>query len=111
VGIAPEDQPHVFEPFYRASSSTMRRANAGSPGAQDVSDGSNGVSSNGTNGADGSGLGLALAHWIVEAHGGDISLMSAPGKGTTFSVTLPLLNQSRTTTPLDNIRRETSNSV
>ncbi len=69
IGIAPEDQPHVFEPFYRATSSTMRRTDASGDGAN--------------------GLGLALAHWIVEAHGGQISLSSAPGKGTTFTVELP----------------------
>jgi signal transduction histidine kinase len=80
VGIAPEDQPHIFEPFYRASSSKMRRA---SP-----------------SGVAGSGLGLALAHWIAEAHGGQISLVSAPGVGTTFTVELPLVPQARPSHPV-----------
>lgn len=84
VGIAPEDQPHVFEPFYRATSSTLRRATA--------------TETKGESSA-GSGLGLALAHWIVEAHHGKISLSSQPGVGTTFTVELPLLTQARATYP------------
>jgi signal transduction histidine kinase len=89
VGIAPEDQPHIFEPFYRASSSAMRRASAS--GVGNVGEMGN-LSE--MDGASGSGLGLALAHWIVEAHGGQISLASAPGKGTTFTVELPLATQA-----------------
>lgn len=84
VGIAPEDQAHVFEPFYRATSSTLRRASA--------------TETKGESSA-GSGLGLALAHWIVEAHRGKISLSSQPGVGTTFTIELPLLAQPRTTYP------------
>lgn len=90
VGIAPEDQPHIFEPFYRASSSAMRRTLAASADGGD-----------GAHESSGSGLGLALAHWIVEAHGGQISLTSAPGNGTTFTVELPLLSQPRSSIPLD----------
>ncbi|MBW3632739.1 MAG: HAMP domain-containing histidine kinase, partial [Chloroflexi bacterium] len=63
-GIAPEHLPHLFQRFYRA-------------------DGARGRSSGGT------GLGLAIAHAICRAHGGEITVMSAPGKGTTFLVTLP----------------------
>ncbi len=69
VGIAEEDLPHVFEPFYRASSEAMRRASGAQKG--------------------GAGLGLALAQWIVEAHDGTISVASAPGAGATFTVDLP----------------------
>jgi two-component system sensor kinase FixL len=38
----------------------------------------------------GSGLGLAISYKIVQAHGGDISAASAPGKGTSFVITLPV---------------------
>jgi len=40
--------------------------------------------------AAGTGLGLALTHKIVEDHGGQITLRSAPGVGTTFRVVLPV---------------------
>jgi signal transduction histidine kinase len=62
-GIPPEDVPHLFERYYRAT--------------------------NGRN-TKGYGLGLAITREIVRAHGGDIWAASEPGKGTTFSFTLPL---------------------
>lgn len=62
-GIAEEHLPHVFERFYRA-------------------DGARGRSSGGT------GLGLAIAQAIAQAHGGEITVSSAPGKGATFLVSL-----------------------
>jgi signal transduction histidine kinase len=86
VGIAPEDQPHVFEPFYRATSSTLRRASTTEAGGAASA---------------GSGLGLALAHWIVEAHRGEIRLTSQPGKGTTFTIELPLVATARPSHPLN----------
>lgn len=61
-GIPPEHLPHVFDRFWQARST--RRA--------------------------GAGLGLAIARGIVEAHGGAIGVESEPGRGTTFSFTLPL---------------------
>jgi two-component system OmpR family sensor kinase len=63
-GIAAEHLPHIFERFYRA-------------------DGARGRSSGGT------GLGLAIAQAICRAHGGEITVTSAPGQGTTFVVTVP----------------------
>src|SRR5439155_645180 len=64
VGIRPEDLPHVFERFYRAPAARSR------PGA---------------------GLGLSIADWIIRAHGGRISVESAPDAGSTFRVWLPAL--------------------
>jgi heavy metal sensor kinase len=68
VGMSPEDARRVFERFFRAE--TPR--------------GSNG---------DGAGLGLSLAHWIVESHHGAIAVESQLGMGTTFTVTLPALSR------------------
>jgi signal transduction histidine kinase len=62
-GIAGEDLPHIFDRFYRADRS---RPDTGE-----------------------SGLGLAIARSIVEAHGGRIAAESTPGTGTTFTITLP----------------------
>ncbi|WP_249998588.1 cell wall metabolism sensor histidine kinase WalK [Actinoplanes sp. M2I2] len=64
VGIAPDDLDRVFDRFWRADSSRTRATG-------------------------GSGLGLPIARQIAEAHGGDISVISTPGEGTTFTVTLP----------------------
>ncbi len=65
-GIPPEDLPHVFERFYRAQRSRTRRG----PG--------------------GFGLGLAIVQWIVDAHGGWVTVQSRVGQGSTFTLHLPL---------------------
>ena len=65
IGIAAGDLPQVFDRFWRADKVRTRAEG-------------------------GSGLGLAIARWIVERHGGDISVSSQPGEGSTFTVTLPL---------------------
>jgi signal transduction histidine kinase len=64
VGIAPEEQKKIFEKFYRVSTGLVH----------DVK---------------GSGLGLALVKHIVEAHRGVVTVESAPGRGSTFTVSLP----------------------
>ena len=70
IGIAPEDQTEIFDEFAR-----VRRGEAvGRPG---------------------SGLGLAIVRRIVEAHGGYINVTSTPGKGSTFSVQIPIFQRVR----------------
>jgi signal transduction histidine kinase len=63
-GIAPDDLPHVFEPFFRAPSVIASRIH-------------------------GSGLGLSLVQAIARAHGGRASVRSEPGRGSTFTLHLP----------------------
>jgi signal transduction histidine kinase len=63
IGIAREEQSRLFQPYSRLSSDRQRH-----PGL---------------------GLGLALARQVVELHGGKIWVESAPGKGSTFSFSLP----------------------
>ena len=67
-GIPAEDLPHIFERFYRAEKSRTRGKTTGF------------------------GLGLSIAHWIVEKHGGRIEVDSKDGQGTTFCIWLPLHN-------------------
>lgn len=64
MGIEPAEQARIFEPFYRA------------PGAIAAQ-------------IQGAGLGLSLVQRIVEAHGGRVTLRSAPGSGSEFTVHLP----------------------
>jgi len=64
-GIPAEHQPYVFDRFYRVDKARTRDWG-------------------------GAGLGLSIARWAVEAHGGQISLLHHNGKGTTFRVILPL---------------------
>ncbi len=66
LGIAPEHLAHIFERFYRVPDAKPR---AGRPG--------------------GTGLGLPIAKWVVESHGGQITVESEPGRGSKFTVWLP----------------------
>jgi len=70
-GIPAEDMPHIFERFYRAEKSRTRRETTGF------------------------GLGLSIANWIVEHHGGRIEVNSQEGKGTTFAIWLPLYKNNK----------------
>jgi two-component system sensor histidine kinase BaeS len=64
TGIAPADLPRVFDRFWRADTSRSRTTG-------------------------GSGLGLAIARQLATAHGGDITVTSHPGEGSTFRIDLP----------------------
>jgi two-component system OmpR family sensor kinase len=64
-GLEPDVAAKVFEPFYRADASRTRQTG-------------------------GAGLGLAIVEAIVEAHGGRVTLRTAPGAGAVFTVRLPL---------------------
>jgi len=66
IGIDPADQPRIFEPFYRA------------PSVVDAQ-------------MQGAGLGLSLVQRIVAAHGGRITVKSAPRAGSEFTVHLPVV--------------------
>ncbi|HEY7898394.1 MAG: ATP-binding protein [Gemmatimonadales bacterium] len=67
AGIAAADLPHIFERFWRADRARSRTAERG-----------------------GFGLGLAISQWIAQAHGGSLTVQSRLGKGSLFTLTLPL---------------------
>ena len=64
MGMTPEDSARVFRRFFRTESAREAAIS-------------------------GAGLGLSITKAIVEGHGGDISCTSSPGKGSTFTLTLP----------------------
>jgi signal transduction histidine kinase len=64
IGIAPEHQEKIFEPFWQVDRSYTRRAG-------------------------GTGLGLSVVQRLSRLLGGDVTVRSAPGTGSTFSVWLP----------------------
>lgn len=67
IGIAAADVPHIFERFWRADRARSRMSERG-----------------------GFGLGLAISQWIAQAHGGTLTASSRLGRGSLFTVTLPL---------------------
>lgn len=73
-GIAPEDLPYIFDRFYRTDRARTRETG-------------------------GSGLGLAIVQRLVEAQGGQVSVTSEPGRGTTFRITLPVTHRVERETP------------
>jgi two-component system NtrC family sensor kinase len=70
IGIPPDVLPHIFDPFFTTKESQQR-----------------------------TGLGLAVAHSIMEQHGGSISARSQPREGTQFVITLPLETPAETPAP------------
>jgi two-component system OmpR family sensor kinase len=81
-GFPPELAGHAFERFVRGD---VARTRGGDPGTAGTA---GGVGINGINGIGGAGLGLALVHAIVTAHGGAVTLATSPGD-TTVAVSLP----------------------
>jgi len=65
IGIAAHDLRQIFEPFYRSRDTQARRRK-------------------------GTGIGLTITRYIMEAHGGDIQVTSKPGSGSAFSLRFPL---------------------
>jgi signal transduction histidine kinase len=74
IGIAAPDLPRVFDVFYQVDSSSTREYG-------------------------GAGLGLAIVKSYVEAHGGEVTVESTVGKGTTFTMVLPLRAAAVAVTP------------
>jgi len=79
-GIAAADLPRLFQPFDRLGQQTS-----------DI---------------EGTGIGLALSHRLTTAMGGRLDVASTPGRGSTFTVTMPLTDPSRTTHPDSDTTRE-----
>ena len=71
TGILKEHQPYVFDRFYRVNKARTREWG-------------------------GAGLGLSITRWAVEVHGGDITLESEEGHGSTFRVSLPVAKYAST---------------
>ena len=67
IGIADEHLPHIYERFYKVDKSRADK---------------------------GTGLGLAIVKHLVQAHGGEVSVSSVEGKGSSFSFTLPGVSSS-----------------
>jgi two-component system sensor histidine kinase BaeS len=82
TGIAADDLPNVFDRFYRADTSRQRKGDGDS------------------------GLGLAIAKAMVEAHGGTIAVESTLGRGSVFTITLPKFNGSSGNGAINRLMRD-----
>ncbi|HTJ31173.1 MAG TPA: ATP-binding protein [Acidobacteriaceae bacterium] len=67
-GIAAQELPHIFDKFYRGKNHNTRKR--------------------------GTGMGLAITRALLAAHGGEVTVQSAPGKGATFLLSIPLQEKS-----------------
>ena len=65
IGIPPHDLRRIFDPFFRSNDSLARRRK-------------------------GTGIGLAITKYIIDSHGGQIGVQSRPGRGSTFTLRLPV---------------------
>src|SRR5580700_1899481 len=81
IGIAAEEIRHIFEPFYRSPSVTAAQIH-------------------------GTGLGLPLAKSIMEAMNGQVTVKSAPGRGSTFTLHLPCVEH-----PARQVEAETTEAI
>ena len=70
IGIPAKDLPHIFDRFYRVEESRSK-------------------------GKTGTGLGLSIARWVAEAHGGNLTVESQEGEGTTFTLWLKTYSRQR----------------
>jgi two-component system sensor histidine kinase BaeS len=77
-GIAEADLPHIFDRFYRADPARARASG-------------------------GAGLGLAIVKWVAEGHSGSVTVVSTPGLGSLFTITIPLpaLPSDAESSPID----------
>jgi signal transduction histidine kinase len=73
-GIPPEHIPYLFDRFYRVDAARTRN-DQGEADSQPT----------------GSGLGLSIVRWIMQAHHGEIKVSSVPGAGTTFDIRFPAI--------------------
>jgi signal transduction histidine kinase len=71
IGIPPTEQQKIFDKFYRVGDPLVHNTK-------------------------GSGLGLALVRHIVRAHGGEVVVDSVPGRGSKFTINLPVAAQANT---------------
>jgi len=76
IGISAADLPYIFDRFWRADRARSRAAERG-----------------------GFGLGLAISQYIAQAHGGTLTVHSRLGRGSTFTVTLPVADEGAPRVP------------
>ena len=86
IGVSEKDLPHIFERFYRADPAHSREQG-------------------------GVGLGLSIANWIVEKHGGAMHVESALGMGSVFQVHLPFAPRNPASLPSAQPQTETSSRI